>query len=759
MPLFGRYLKPNISLLAKRSYALLWQRIYRIQNFFSLLKAKYSRFFLVALLVLFILVSRFLVPTLQGTLDPYFSNADNFADFKTLLVILGGALIGAAAIAFSLVMFAMQINVERMPYGLFRKFSSDLKLLGAFFATFLLSLIVAILSLIPDKSWAAATTLIAGWGTFLIIFLFLYAYRRALSLISPTKQLALVVTDTRKNLQAWARKAKRASPLLEDSSQESEGNNLPLRNTHDLARVAYFQLNPNWTAVARQGIAHCISFARRYTEVGDHEVSGVALSAIAAINAEYIKAKGETFFQNSYLINNPLSNDGYINSTLEHLRQNVQVGISRGDEQQIEQTLRAMALLCRLFLDIDYSTADSTKTHANLAAVYLSGAVESVVPHKMTDVLMEGVRLMGDVGLNIINQGSPNDITAISEKIGLISCAGVVQEYYRPVTEVGMQQLARITFELIRSETHDIRFAVGEVRGDVKRVANILLTVPDAPLSNIHGTYLGPYYSSTSTETLTVWLTQLANAVSEAKAEEEVAQRVIRHFVQWADGLYMTEKDLLLLAIEKRSHFTFDIIHWIAHITKLLLALSNAPACDDHNRDKLRRSALLLISVFSCVPDEQEIMTFVENKNMTETLFEVAIDAQKRDCNDFAMKTRNLLLSWTFKAGKYQTGWGILERGICGLAALNIVMERDDSVLVDSIVDRLGKEGAPSPDIRFRAAEDIRKSAKTLYRDWHPSSRIEAAMSQVDQDRLRTLLHQTADVLSPGSASEQQTEV
>jgi len=756
VPLFG---KPNISLLAKSWYAWLWQRIYRIQNFFFLLRVKYSRFFVVALLVILILISSFLLPTIQGTLDSYFSKAENLADFKTLLVILGGSLIGAAAIVFSLVMFAMQINVERMPHGLFRKFSSDVKLLGAFFTTFLLSLIVAILSLIPDKSWAAAATLIAGWGTFLIIFLFLYAYRRALSLISPTKQLALVVTDTRKNLQAWARKAKRAAPLLEDSSQKSEGNNLPLRKTHDLARVAYFQLNPNWTAVARQGIAHCISFARRYTEVGDHEVSVVALSAIAAINAEYIKAKGKTFFQNSYLINNPLSNDGYINSTLEHLRQNVHVGISRGDEQQIEQTLRAMALLCRLFLDIDYSTADSTKTHANLAAVYLSGAVESVVPHKMTDVLMEGVRLMGDVGLNIINQGSPNDITAISRKIGLISCAGVVQEYYRPVTEVGMQQLASITFELIRSETHDIRFAVGEVRSDVKRVANILLTMPDAPLSNIHSTYLGPYYSSTSTEALTVWLTRLANAVAEAETEAEVAQRVIRHFAQWADGLYRTEKDLFLLAIEKRSHFTFDIIHWIAHITKLLLALSNAPACDDHNRDKLRRNANWLISVLSWVPDEEEIITFVENYYMTERLFEAAIDAQKRDCNDIAMTIRKLFLSWTFKAGKYQTGWGILARAICRLATLNIVMELNDSVLVDSIVNRLGKEGTPSPDIRFRAAEDIRESAETLYRDRHPSSRFEAIASQVNQDRLRTLLHQTADVLSARNGSEQQTEV
>ncbi|MEE9464109.1 MAG: DUF2254 family protein [Candidatus Neomarinimicrobiota bacterium] len=741
----------NISQLAKRWYARIWQGIYRLQIFASLLKTRYSHIVTGVLLVTLFLMSGFLYSNLQNISDPYFSNAENFADFKTLLVILGGSLIGAAAIAFSLVMFAMQINVERMPYGLFRKFSSDGKLLGAFFATFLLSLIVAILSLIPDKSWAALAALIAGWGTALIIVTFLYAYRRALSLISPMKQLALVATDTRKNLQVWARRAKRIAPLLEDSRLETDKSDLGLRNTHDLERAAFFQIDANWTAVAKQATAYCISISRRYAAVGDHEVSSIALAAIVAINAEYIKAKGKTFFQSHYWIDNPLSNDGFITDTLEHLRQNILVGISRGDEQQIEQTLRTMATLCRLFHNIDYSTTDSTKTHANLAAAYLSGAAESVAPHNMTDVLMEGMRLMGTVGIDVINKGNSIDISTISEKIGLISCTGVVQESHRPVTEVGLKQLARITFELIRSDSHDIRFAVGEVRGDVKRVADILLTVPDTPFPGIHSTLLGPYYSSTSTDALTVWLMQLVNAISEAKADDKDAQRVIKHFVQWADGLYGTEKDLLLLAIEKRSHFAFDIIRWIAHTTKILLALSNSPACDSTNRDRLRKSALWLFSVFSFVPNDQEILIFVENYQMTEMLLDGTIEAHRRDCYDIALDFRKLLLDWTFRAGKYQTGEETLHIGICGLATVNILMELDDSALVDSIRERFGREGVPSPDIRIHAAEEIRKSATTLAPDRYLTSRIEVIMSQVDEDRLRTLLIKIADVLSQGS--------
>ena len=63
------------------------------------------------------------------------------------------------------------------------------------------------------------------------------------------------------------------------------------------------------------------------------------MNAIVAINAAYVEAKGKTFFANQLLLENPLTTDGFINDTLEHLRQMARIGISRGDEEQIEQTL------------------------------------------------------------------------------------------------------------------------------------------------------------------------------------------------------------------------------------------------------------------------------------------------------------------------------------------------------------------------------------------------------------------------------------
>ena len=53
------------------------------------------------------------------------------AQWSTLFLTVGAALLGATAIVASLVLFAMQVNVELMPSGLFKRLSSDGSLLQA----------------------------------------------------------------------------------------------------------------------------------------------------------------------------------------------------------------------------------------------------------------------------------------------------------------------------------------------------------------------------------------------------------------------------------------------------------------------------------------------------------------------------------------------------------------------------------------------------------------------------------------------------
>ena len=702
-----------------------------------------------AVLLLLVSASFYLSPSLQAALESHYATQDAVRALQQLLLNAGTALIGAAAIVTSLVLFAMQVNVERMPHGLFRRLSTDPRLLGAFAIALLLAIGVATLSTFAEQVTLAPVVLSAAWAAILILLLFLYAYRRALVLINPLQQLEILVQDTRKELRLWDRRARRAMPLLEP--EETETADPPAADsTHDAPRTVYFQINDHWTNGAARGVRHAMSFARRYAEQGDYEVSGTALTAVAAINASYIDAKGKTFYTNTALIDDPRSRDSFITDTLEHMRQSVQSGIVRRDEQQIEQTLQALGALVRLYQGIDYSSPYATKSHAHLAAGYLANAVQAVLPHDMTDVLLEGMRLMGQSARQFVVQGKPDEIAILSQKIAEIACTGCAKEHYRSVTMEGMAQLANLTFDVVRSKGRDTQFAIGELRRNVALVSQLFLKVPDPPLSNTHATYLGPYYSSTSTESLRFRLTALVNALSQNQADNADAQSVIWNIEQWADGLFDTTKELLLAAIAARSHFTIAMIQWITGVTDLLLALSNAPACDAHTQRELRKHAGWLIATLTWIPDDRKSVTFVDIFQLTEVLFEAATDARKRGCEEVSRDIGGYLLSWTLKGGRYITGWGVLERGLCACAVFALMgLHGDVDALKDEIHARLQDDRAPEQDVRERAARGIRERADSLPVRGHWSSRIEAAVAQSDYAILAPLLNEIANILSP----------
>ena len=693
------------------------------------------------------------LPSFQASLETWFASDEAIQRIQNLLLNIGAALIGAAAIVASLVLFAMQVNVERMPHRLFRRLSEDRKLLLAFASAFVLAVGVATLSAIVEQTSLAPVLAIAAWAILLIMALFLYAYRRSLRLINPSDQLQILLDDTCKDLRRWARRAKRARPLLENEDQ-AEAKTSAREHMPDAARAVFFRFNPHWTAEASRSVQHAMAFTRRYAEQGDHEVAGSALTAVVAINAVYIEAKGKTFYTNSLLIENPLSSDAFINESLEYLRQNVDSAIRRRDERQIEQSLRALGALVPVYLRIDYANSHAEKHHAQLAAGYLANAVQAVVAHNLADVLMEGQRLLGRAAQQFVGVRRTNFTGVLSQRITTIACTGCVSESYRPVTMEGVRQLANLTFQLLRSPSHDAAYALGKVHENVTFVAKLLLKVPDTPLGGIHGATLAPYYSSSDMQSLRALLTELVNAVTVAKPDDEDARTVIGNLEEWSDDLHRTTKELLLECIAARSHFTIHLFQWIQGITEILLVASNTPACDGHTQRELRSHASWLIATLGWIPKDEETVTFVETFQLTEILFQAALDARRHGCAEIAEEIGRSLLSWAFKGGRYITGWAVLERGLCGCAALALTADAGavDALKVE-INQHLQNDEAPAPEVRMHGANGLRQKVQDAgERAVEPSftmSILDRAMEDLDSKSVATLLVEMADMLSP----------
>lgn len=713
----------------KRFTARAWTICYGVQARLAAARQRHAARAGVILLLSAIGLSFGVLQRFRAPLDRYFGPDSRFAVLQNLLAAVGSALTGAAAVAFALIVFALQVNIERMPHGLFRRLSSDRRLLASFFGAFALAIATASAALLFDRRWLTLMTLGAAWATCLIPVLLVYAYTRALRLVSPTQHLAFVLGDAQRSLRRWERRANRVAPLFEAAEADEESSARP---KHDHARTLFFQVNGHWTRGALEDLRYAIAFARRYAERRDHAIARNALAAVVAINATYIHVKGRTFYPLVPMFDHPLTTDGFINETLEELRQEVAVAIARQDEAGVEIVMQCMSELGRLYARIDYGAEGASKYHSVLAAGYLATAIETTISRELTDVAMQGVRLLGTTLQDLLPRGASADAVQIISKIGDAAQSGLVKESTRPLVRSCVEELSRIALAVLVSRTSDARHTAGALTQTVYRLARLTLVLRSAPLTDAHGQLLDPYFSMSSATALPKRLTDLGNELVDAKPDDKAARDVIQNILVWAEGLEVAHRDLLVAAAKARAIFSLSLLQSSTRIARVLLALARAPAARDESRSELEHAALGLVAAWSWVPTDEETVGFVESFRVVEYLFEVAIEAHMRGCPETARSIRDLVLQWGFMAGKHDVGLGGFESSLVAAVTITLAAKEDVGPLLADIDTRLRKPGSPGQEIRRRAAREVRERAVSIRSRPYSISTIDQVQQDLD---------------------------
>lgn len=251
-------------------------------------------------------------------------------------------------------------------------------------------------------------------------------------------------------------------------------------------------------------------------------------------------------------------------------------------------------------------------------------------------------------------------------------------------------------------------------------------------------------------------LAELVNAVLEADAQSADAARIAGNIEQWADGLFADIRELLRLAVEKRAHFALDLIQWTESVVELLLALATAPACDDHDREELRKHANWLVSNLSWLPTDEQTVRFVEGFRPAEHVFRIALSARRFEAPEVIDTCRKQLLKWALEAGAHQTGWGTLEDGLLALIALAAIDHElaSPDQLKEQLPVKLALPNMPGQEIRDRAARDLRDKARTLRPRELEINVINGALTHGDIEATRSLILEVAAILSPGTVGE-----
>lgn len=705
-------------------------------------------------LLSFITLSFWFCEQFQQVLEPYFIKKERIDTLRSVLLASGGALIAVVVIVVPLIIFAMQVNIDRMPHRLFSKFSSDKKMIKYFGAALLGAIAVMCLPLIAqDASQVALVIVCAIWAGALVLFCASAAYQRALRLVNPNEQLGFVLRHIKKDLRMWSKRADIARPLLEQVAQtDMVGEASRLHLKYDIPRMMFFKMNQGWTSEATRGLSDAGDLARRYAEKADYQVADNALKVIVTINEQYISAKGKTFFSK-----NPLSGDTkrdpFILYTLENLRKAVLTGIGRGDKQQTKQILQAMAELVSVYTKIEDANPHAFMTDAHLAAEYLSEAVTDTLRLEDADVLMDGVKFMGQAAAHVCaKKDTYVTVTLLRKKIEEVSLLGAKYQKFQPVTKVGVEQLTQLTLMFLKIKNSNVGRTLQDINESMLNVTNNFLQVPDL-YGNIHITCLESYY-----EKMVYELQHLKEICLQAKKYDVTYSEIIDNFKEWSANLALTIKGTFLLTVEKRSHFFFYLVHWIINVSEILLALAESPSCKNVAYKKQRQKQIWkqskkLFDVLWEIPyDDKENVRFLENYRLTDILFNAIRTGQQYHCPEFVETARKLLLMWGLRAGRF-SGSRAFEDTVYGLATLALTSD-----MADHETTRMKKELhsllALGPDRQERAsvACRIRERSETMYQTLSSSSEIELAMASVDPDKMEALLKELADILSPETA-------
>jgi hypothetical protein len=679
--------------------------------------------------------------------QPYLRD-DKFVDtLRDTALQLGSSLLGATAIVASLVLFAMQVNVERLPHGLFRRLSADNRLLASFGVSFVASILVACFPLITPIEWTEWAISAAILLTLVVLRLFLAAYRRSLKLINPIEQLRIVIGDVTAALNTWSNQADWSTAARTPRILDHLPNPL-IDSTLDTQRAA-FMLQNNWGgAVVRRDLDHCMAVNGRTASQGDYQVADAALTALVNINALYIQAKGRTFFAENVFIQQPLATDPVINHSLELLKRQFRFAVGRRDEEHVNMLLRAYGSLAILYAQIDYGRPEADPWHAKLAIGYLENDIRSTIPQNLPDSLMEGVRVLGRCAIVLLNQGAATEIVSIVNELGPIGAAMILRKDHRPVAVTAMEQLAEITYHMINTGVWDPGYAFEEIGSSVKMVAAVALDQPSNGFKSVASYVLGPYFSYQDAS-LRSRLKQLTNALLKCPADDEKAKKCVTNLHEWAKRTQPIAKDILILAVERRSKFTFDILHWVSSIVEVLLAAASAPASNEHFGSGLREQAKHWAWVLSWIPDDAESIICASDWSATSVMFEIAGAARKWNSDEVFEAAQQTLLRWALRPARSTNARrGIEEAMLASVAiALKSANDPDGVAFVIRLKEALKAEHLPPAELLNGAAKGLMRCIDDYDRNHHGTKGWDHILKAFDPERRRKVLTDVANLL------------
>lgn len=562
--------------------------IYRISKF------KEFKFWIpIGLLIMFLCVFY------EKELSSYFYdyNGDSFKALGSLSLSLGTALIGITAIIFTLVIFALQVNIERLPYGLFYALNSDKKLMLSFGGILAIAILIASMSLIQNKTYAIWILWILLEGVFTIFFLLYKTFKRALKLINPMEQLKLLTIKVEEDLQWWNARFCKVKPLIVILQ--------PTYNFND-AKYQYFQKKPLYFYELKLALEYINFIAYKNIETRDYHILVKAFETSIQVNKLYIEAKEKTF--------NNKWNDEVVNITLESLRKMFYFSFKNSDENAINLIMDCYVEMAKVYGTIEYSNRNGNKKHLGIASQHLITDIEKLIQLNNPDLLMNSIRYIERLAIFCIENELLMDTIKMFETIGLIGSFSAFKQDDFPVVQTAMNAFSNMTQKLLLSKS-DISFVLEEMN---KQIVFVTKSMLENQKESTHNASLGNYFAYSGNDLLIHFFESLIQRLLDKESLTEYENKKLDNILVYADKSYDLHKELFLHTLENQSNSVNNFIYFINRFSYFLMLLSTL----GYKTKEFENQAEWYIYIFDLIPKTKEIFMRISIFGLTERLFE-----------------------------------------------------------------------------------------------------------------------------------------
>lgn len=674
-------------------------------------------------------------------LDYFSQHIGSYTQVQSLLITVGGALLGASAIAFSMVMFTMQVNIERLPQTLFQKISGDIRIKLAFLGTFVVAILTGSASLIPETTLAHRAILAIIWGPLFAVLMLLYAYRRALKLINPYEQLSELERIAQKDLDYWNKQATRGARRLKVLGYVEESG-----SDFDTARFHYFDSNRHWLNDIFVIVRNSLTIASHYNSKDDNETSARALEVVLSIHQRYIEVKGATFMSQSSLLDSSHCHDAFLTDTLERLRQWEDELFSRNDERAIYQLNRTLVKLCEVYLHAKYSRHHTTPSHALLVSHYLESVLKKACTTKLVDVVMDGQRSLSQCGRCFIFIGQSECISSQIKNITQAAMLGIASEEFRPTIQTGAKCLGELGVALLIGSGRHSDYVVSELNRAHVDLVKFMLEIPAQHNLFTNISMLTSYF-----DTLNEFYIDAFNNVIEGNVIRNQSEVFFIKLFKWADVVNSEYRHILLLAIKKKSQFALQLIFWLESLIKVLMAIASSEFV--HDRAAVENRIVSLIRELN-LPTDIESVKFTGSFSVESCLLELGDDAGRHELKSAYDKIDSLLWRWALEAGQHQCGWATLEKSLKALMMLAI---NSPYASIDVLIDRIGiaQEQNQLPERVYldRTARELRRLSDDEF-EKYGHDYLTQSIRHANHKAVREALRKIANKISPDTTDD-----